>query len=313
MSRSSHIALAAAVSSGLYAAALWLAPVTTPLVILVPLPALILATQEHAAMCGLWLALSTATIAVALGTPAALGFLLPLAVPTLALTLGIRRFWTFERTAVAGITAWSLGVVGVSLIAFGNIETLVASAREQLMHSFDLAVSTSGSIGASSSAVAAVEAERDVVVSGLLELLPALVILMGALTMIANLVLLRSWTGISHNVNLRLWRTPDVLIWALIVAGFGMFVPAYPVAVAARNVFVVLLGCYFCQGLAIVSFYLDRFRLPRGIQVAGYVLIAVQHVVAAMVLALGVFDLWGNFRRLGADGPADVPLNSDGD
>ena len=102
-------------------------------------------------------------------------------------------------------------------------------------------------------------------------------------------------------------------IWVLILAGFGMFAPSFSVAVAARNVFVVLLGCYFCQGLAIVSYYLDRFRLPRGIHVASYVLIAVQHVVAAMVLALGVFDLWGNFRRLGVDSPADVPLNSDGD
>jgi uncharacterized protein YybS (DUF2232 family) len=313
MSRTAGIALAAAVSSGLYAAAVGLAPVVTPLVMFVPLPALILATREGAAICSLWFALSTAAIALALGTPAAVGFALPLALPSLAVALCIRRFWTFERTALVGITAWSLGVAAVSLLAFGNVEALIASAREQLLHSFDLAVATSTSIGASSNAVAAVEAERDVLVSGLLELLPALVVLTGALTIIANLVLLRSWTGISSNVNLRLWRAPDLLIWALILAGFGMFVPTYPVAIAARNLFVILLGCYFCQGLAIVSYYLDRFRLPRVIQIASYMLIAVQHVVAAMVLALGVFDLWGNFRRLGADGPADIPLNSDGD
>jgi uncharacterized protein YybS (DUF2232 family) len=313
MSRSSGIALAAAVSSGLYAVAVGLAPVTTPLVMFVPLPALILATRERVVMCGLWFALSTTAIALVLGTPAAVGFVLPLALPSLTVALGIRRYWTFERTALVGIATWSLGVAAVSLLAFGNVEMLIASAREQLLHSFDLAVSTSTSIGASSNAVAAVEAERDVLVSGLLELLPALVVLTGALTIIANLMLLRRWTGISHDVNLRLWRAPDLLIWALILAGFGMFIPAYVLAVAARNVFVVLLGCYFCQGLAIVSYYLDRFRLPRGIQIASYVLIAVQHVVAAMVLALGVFDLWGNFRRLGVDGPADIPLNSDGD
>jgi len=313
MSRSMRIALAAAASSGLYTAAVALAPLTTPLVMLVPLPALILATQEPAAMCGLWLALSTAAVGVTLGVPAAFGFLLPLALPSLAVAVAIRRFWTFERTALVGITAWSLGVAIVSLAAFGNVEALVAAAREQLTHSFDLALSTSGSIGASADALAAVEAERDVFVSGLLELLPAVVVLTGALTIIANLVLLRGWTGVSRNVNLRLWRTPDALIWVLIGAGFGMFAPANGAAIAARNIFVVLLGCYFCQGLAIVSYYLDRFRLPRGIQIAGYLLIAVQHVVAAMVLALGVFDLWGNFRRLGVDGPADIPLNSDGD
>ena len=77
---------------------------------------------------------------------------------------------------------------------------------------------------------------------------------------LANLVLLRSWTGIAGNVNLRLWRTPDALIWALIVAGFAMFLPLHAAALAARNLFVVLLGCYFGQGLAIVSYYLPALR-----------------------------------------------------
>jgi uncharacterized protein YybS (DUF2232 family) len=308
-----RIALAATVSSGLYVAASWLTPVTTPLVLFVPLPALVLAAHAAVASCGVWFALSAGAVAVLLGPAAAIGFALPLGLPSLAVAVGIRRFWSFERTVLAGIIVWSVGVVSVSFLAFGSVETLLASAREQLLHSFDLVVSTSGSFGASASALPDIEAERDVLVSGLLELLPALVVLTGALTIIANLMLLRSWAGCFRQGNLRLWRAPELLIWALILAGFGMFVPVYAVATVARNAFIVLLGCYFCQGLAIVSYYLDRFRLPRGIQAAGYVLIAVQHVVAAMVLALGVFDLWGNFRRLGVDGPADIPLNSDGD
>ena len=58
--------------------------------------------------------------------------------------------------------------------------------------------------------------------------------------------------------------------------------------------------------------YLDRFRLPRGIRIASYVLIAVQHVATAIVLALGIFDLWGNFRRSTA-GPANVRFGADGE
>jgi hypothetical protein len=85
-----------------------------------------------------------------------------------------------------------------------------------------------------------------------------------------------------------------------------MFLPWVLLALLARNIFVVLLGGYFCQGLAIVSYFLERLRLPRGVRVAGYVLIAVQHIVAGIVLALGVFDLWGNFRGLSA-GSARYP------
>ena len=49
---------------------------------------------------------------------------------------------------------------------------------------------------------------------------------------LANLLLLQAWTDLGRHVNLRLWRTPDALIWALIVIGFAMFVPSAAIAVA---------------------------------------------------------------------------------
>lgn len=306
-----HITVAALLSSGLYATGLWAGPVAAPFVFLVPLPGLIVATVEPLGGCLLWCALVGILVGAGAGASAAIGFAVPLGLPTLALAAGLRRSWSFERTALSGILAWSLGVAGVACIAFGNFNTLLAAARQQLLQSFDVALTTSGSI-ASDGTLAILEAERDEVVSWFVELLPALVVLTGAVMVIANLMLLRSWSGERSDVNLRLWRTPDPLIWALIVTGFAMFLPSYEVTVGARNVFLVLLGCYFCQGLAIVSYYLDRLRLPKGIQVAGYLLIAVQHIVAAMVLALGVFDLWGNFRRLGT-GSADLPFDGDGE
>jgi uncharacterized protein YybS (DUF2232 family) len=307
-----RLAIAVAVSIGLYALGLGFPPPAAPLLLLVPLPGLVLATRAPLRECILWLAATTGALAGVLGVPAATGFLVPLGLPTLVVAGGVRSFWSFERTALAGIAAWSIAVVGLSLLAYGDLGTLLAAAREQLVNSYNLALATSGSIGASDSTVAVLEAERDLLIDGVIEILPALLVLTGALTVIANLVLLRNWTGVGSNVNLRLWRTPDMLIWALIASGFAMFAPVAAVALAARNLFLVLLGCYFCQGLAIVGFYLERFRLPRGIRVASYLLIAIQHVVTAMVLALGVFDLWGDFRRLSA-GPAELPLDTDGE
>jgi len=247
-----------------------------------------------------------------LGSPAAPGFVLPFGLPVLALAGGIRRAWPFEGTLLAGVAAWCIGIASLALLAYGDLATVIATAREQVTHSVELALSTYGSLGVSESTVTAMAAERDMLVNGLVEILPALVVLSGALIVVVNFMMLRSWTGVARDVNLRLWRTPDSLIWALIATGFAIFFPADPVALVARNLFLVLLGCYFCQGLAIVSFYLERLHLPRGIRIAGYVLIALQHIVAAMVLALGVFDLWGNFRRLNA-GPADLSFPSDGE
>jgi hypothetical protein len=256
--------------------------------------------------------MTTGVLTAGLGADATLGFILPFGIPALVLATGIRRFWPFEHTVVAGIAAWAVGVVSLALLAFGNLVDTVVMVRQQLTNSIDLALKTYESMGAPESTLATIAAQRDMMVTGLVETLPALVVLSGAFTVIVNLILLRSWTETANRVNLRLWRTPDVLIWVLIVAGFGMFAPLPLLALAASNLLIVVLGCYFCQGLAIVSYYLERFRLPRGLRIAGYLLIAVQHIVAAMVLMLGVFDLWGNFRRLNM-GPADVPFHTDGD
>ena len=306
-----RLALAVTMSGGFYVAGIALAPLATPLLLLVPLPGLILAADSPAAP-SVWLLLSAAAVGLTLGTGAVASWLLLFGLPACSLALGCRRRWSFEATAMAGVVVWSAGLAISSVLAYGDLTTLVTTVREQLAGGVDLALSTYSSVGVSDSNVAAVQAERDILVNGLLEILPALVVLSGALMVIVNLVLLRRWTSLSHEIDLRLWRTPEPLIWALIVAGFAMFLPVYPLALAARNVFIVLLGCYFCQGLAIVSYFLERLRLPYGVRVAGYLLIAVQHIVAGIVLALGVFDLWGNFRRPSA-GAADMQIPGDGE
>lgn len=306
-----RIVLAVLWSSGLYVAGICLAPVATPMLLLVPLPGLILAVDTL--MAGVyWLLLTAGVVGLVLGTGAVAGWGLLFGVPACALALGCRRGWSFEGTALAGIAAWLTGLLGATLFAYGDFASGIGTVRDQLGHGVDLALSTYRAAGMLDGAVGSVQADRDVLVAGVLEILPALMVLSGGLVAIANLVLLRRWARGAHDIDLRLWRTPDRLIWALIAAGFAMFLPFYPASLAARNVFIVLLGCYFCQGLAIVSYFLQRFRLPYGVRVASYLLIAVQHIVAGLVLAVGVFDLWGDFRRLSVSA-ADLQIPGDGE
>jgi hypothetical protein len=90
-----------------------------------------------------------------------------------------------------------------------------------------------------------------------------------------------------------------------------MFLPVEALSALSANVFLIALACYFAQGLAIVSYFFHRFRLPRGLRVATYVVIGLQQVAAALVVALGVFDLWGDFRHLAR--PADAAIGHDAD
>jgi uncharacterized protein YybS (DUF2232 family) len=306
-----RLATGVAISTALYGVACAFPPAAAPAAFLVPLPGLVVATRAPSSECSLWFVLTTIAVGIILGIEATPAFVLPFGVPTLLLAVGIRRFWSFERTVLAGVAAWSAGVASLMLLAYGDLDAAMTAVRTQVTHSVDLALSTYGSLGVLENTLALIQAERDPVIAAFIEILPALLVLTGMAVMLANLLLLQAWTDLGRHVNLRLWRTPDVLIWALIGAGFAMFLPSPLVALPARNLFLIILACYFCQGLAIVSYYLERFRLPRGLRIAGYVLIAVQHVVTAMVLALGVFDLWGNFRRL-STGPADVQFHTDG-
>jgi uncharacterized protein YybS (DUF2232 family) len=301
-----------AISTALYGLASTFPLAAAPVALLVPLPGLVVATRAPSSECTIWFVLTTIAITVILGLEAMPAFVMAFGLPTLVLAVGIRRFWSLERSVLAGVAAWSAGIAGLLLLAHGGIGPALAAVREQIAHSVDLVLSTYSSLGVPESTLAMVQAERDEVIAGFIEILPALGVLTGMTVILSNLLLLQAWTDLGRHVNLRLWRTPDALIWALIVAGFGMFLPAQPIAFTARNLFLVILACYFCQGLAIVSYYLNRFRLPRGIRIAGYVLIGVQHLLTVMVLALGVFDLWGNFRRLSA-GPADIQFHTDGE
>ena len=302
-----------AISTALYGLACAFPLAAAPVALLVPLPGLVVATRAPSSECSLWFFLTAIAVGVILGPDAMPGFIMPFGLPTLLLAVGIRRFWSFERTVLVGVAAWAAGIACLLLLAYGDLDAAATAVREQVTHSVDLALSTYSSLGVPENTLALVQAERDPVIAGFMEILPALVVLSGLAVILANLLLLQAWTDLGRHVNLRLWRTPDALIWALIVAGFAMFFPRRGDRPAgAKRCSSIILACYFCQGLAIVSYYLERFRLPRGIRIAGYVLIAVQHVVTAMVLALGVFDLWGNFRRL-STGPADIQIHTDGE
>jgi len=308
----SRTSVAALLSGGLYVAGSWLAPVAAPFLLLSPLPGLVVAAHRAFSFCVLWCVLVGALLALAIGPGGAAGFVIALGLPAVAMGFGLRNWWSFERTAVAGLLCWTAAILTVSVFAFGDFTAAIDSAREQLVQSLDLALATSNSMASSESAIQLGDAERQALVTGLIEMLPAIVILTGGFMVLTNLVVVRNITGVCSDVDLRTWSAPESLIWVLIATGFGMFVPSYALALISRNAFAVLLGCYFCQGLAIIGFYLEKFRLPRTLQVATYLLILLQHVLAAAVLALGVFDLWGNFRRIGVSSP-DALFDPDSD
>jgi uncharacterized protein YybS (DUF2232 family) len=98
---------------------------------------------------------------------------------------------------------------------------------------------------------------------------------------------------------LNMWKAPEYLVWGVIGCGLALFLPGKAINTIGQNGLLILMTVYFFQGIAIVSFYFEKKRLPRFVRFFLYTLIAVQHLILLAVIGLGFFDMWVNFRRSG--------------
>ena len=101
--------------------------------------------------------------------------------------------------------------------------------------------------------------------------------------------------------RLNLWRAPDPLVWGVIGCGASMLLPANDIRIVGLNGLLVLLTIYFIQGIAIVSFFFEKKSVPRPFRVALYSLIAFQQIFLLVIILIGLFDIWINFRKITPD------------
>ena len=101
-----------------------------------------------------------------------------------------------------------------------------------------------------------------------------------------------------ETVDLKTWQPPDRLIWAVIASGFALVLPLDLLNDVGLNVLIVLGLIYFFAGLSVVAFWFDRKAVPRHFRYLTYAFIALQQYLALLVIGVGLFDLWFDFRGL---------------
>lgn len=99
------------------------------------------------------------------------------------------------------------------------------------------------------------------------------------------------------------WRAPDRLVWALVAAGAAALLGDGFIALAGVNALLIAGVIYLFQGIAIIQHYLGRGGVPPLLRALAYFLIFSQPALLALLAAVGVADLWADFRGLarGAD------------
>lgn len=118
------------------------------------------------------------------------------------------------------------------------------------------------------------------------------------LNMLAARSLLRKHSGEFPDFgDLTLWKAPEKLVWLLIVSGAMMLAPGEILDTVGMNVLIVCCLIYLFQGLAITSFFFRHKQVPVIFRWLFYVLIVVQHYMLVFVIAVGLADMWIDFRK----------------
>jgi uncharacterized protein YybS (DUF2232 family) len=137
----------------------------------------------------------------------------------------------------------------------------------------------------------------------LVRILPAmtlttLLVVVWANLMMARAVLLSRRLPAPDFGRLNRWQTPEPMVWVVIAAAVLLMIPGTGLKLIGANLLMVMMTVYFFQGIAIVAFYFDRKGVPRPLRIFLYSLAAIQQLLLLLIIALGFFDVWFNFRRL---------------
>lgn len=136
----------------------------------------------------------------------------------------------------------------------------------------------------------------------LVRITPALIIAATLLVVWINLILikpilLRKNLYFPDFGKLNLWHAPESLIWGLIGSGLAIIFPFPVIKIIGINGLIVFCTIYFFQGMAIVSFFLEKKNMPLPVKFIIYSIITIQQFFLFIIVGIGLFDMWFNFRK----------------
>lgn len=193
---------------------------------------------------------------------------------------------------------------GILFFYFGSWPAVAESFRGNLLQNLTAAAHLYQKMGFPQESLDLLQQRTPEIVEMMLQLLPGLVFVGIGLVVLANVLLLcrrfpdkrAQWLSVA---NLREWNGPERMVWGLIVCGFVLLVPGLEgLRLFGANILLVIAAFYFAQGLSIIAYFFHKNNVPRFLRAVTYVLIAFEQIFTLLVVGLGLFDLWGDFRRL---------------
>jgi uncharacterized protein YybS (DUF2232 family) len=214
------------------------------------------------------------------------------------------RLRTVEYLITCVAAAMLSAACGLLLYFYGSWEVMVQDFRGSLMDHLTTALRVHEKLGFPDESLNLFREKIPEIVEQMLQLLPSLLFVSLCFIVLLNLLFLcrrfpdrrAQWLSME---TFREWKCPEQVVWLFIACGFILFVPAGgALKIFALNILLIMAVCYFIQGLAVIAYFFHKNNVPRFLRSATYILIVFQQMFTVLVTALGLFDLWGDFRRL---------------
>jgi uncharacterized protein YybS (DUF2232 family) len=209
-----------------------------------------------------------------------------------------------EMTILATCTVvLGAGLIGILFYSMASSTGIMAMITAYVATNLALSLELYKGIGMPQETIDAISGSLDQIQYVMVRILPSLAAAATLFVAWTNLIAARpimQRSGLTYPDFGRLnhWRAPDVLIWGLIGCGLVILVPDTGIRLLGINGLLVLLTVYFIQGIAIVSFFFEKKKLPRTIRVVLYTMIAIQQFFLLLVVCIGLFDMWIDFRKI---------------
>jgi uncharacterized protein YybS (DUF2232 family) len=211
--------------------------------------------------------------------------------------LSVEKILFYSSLAILGILTCILAIYS----AFHQIQILELISQYVIVN-LNLTIAFYKQMGASQEALMQLTDSLEQIQYVLVRITPSLAVVSTLFVAWANLLMVRPFLRSQKLFYLGLeplnrWKAPEPMVWGVIACGVLMLFPETGIKMIGLNGLIFFMIVYFFQGIAIISFFFEKKRFPRILRIGIYSFVAIQQLFCLVIIALGFFDTWFNFRK----------------
>ncbi len=305
-----EVAFPAILSMVLFSAAIFLPPLGILFSIFCPVP-IILAHLYRGQRTGF---ISSIIVAIILflfiNVQISLVFFAEYGLIAVIMAESIRRNYSIDKIVLYSVGA-SFLLGGVLIYVFLLVKDINLSSfmTEQIKQSMASSINAYRQIGISDSEIDNIKLYSEKLASAFISSIPAWMIVSSTVGVLLNYVLVKMvWNKYIGNSSyfessdLEKWSANEYMIWLFIFSGVMLLIPTKSLNIIGLNFLIISLMIYFYQGIAVVILYMRKKTFPLFLKIIIYGLIFIQPLLLLLVILIGVFDSWADFRKLKCSG-----------